>query len=30
MGKRFAGNGVVLFALFFETFMPKIYNLLKN
>ena len=29
MGKRFAGNCVVIFALFFETSMPKIYNLLK-
>ena len=29
MGKRFAGNCVVISALFFETFMSKIYNLLK-
>ena len=29
MGKRLARNGVVIFVLFFETFMPKIYNLLN-
>ena len=29
-GKRFTGNCVVIFALFFETFMPEIHNLLKN
>ena len=29
-GKRIAGNCVVIFALFFETSMPKIYNLLLN
>ena len=30
MGKRFAENGVAIFALFFETFVPKLYTLLKN
>ena len=29
MGKRFAGNSVVIFALFSETSMPKIYDLLN-
>ena len=29
MGKRLAGNGVVIFALFFETSMTEIYSLLK-
>ena len=29
MGKRLARNGVVIFVLFSETFMPKIYNLLN-
>ena len=29
MGKRLARNGVVIFVLFFETFMAKIYNLLN-
>ena len=30
MGKRLARNGVVIFVLFSETFMPKIYNLLNS
>ena len=30
MGKRFTGNCVVIFVLFFETSMPKICNLLKS
>ena len=29
MGKKLAGNGVVIFALFSETPIPKIYNLLN-
>ena len=29
IGKRLARNGVVIFALVFETSMPKIYNLLN-
>ena len=29
MGKKLARNGVVIFALFFETSLPKIYNLLN-
>ena len=29
MGKKLAGNGVVIFALFSETSMPKIYSLLN-
>ena len=29
-GKRFTGNCVMIFALFFEKFMPEIHDLLKN
>ena len=29
-GRRFTGNCVVIIALFFETFMPKIHNSLKK